>query len=265
MRQESHLYPGFRHAGSLASVAIQREIQGSLLSSLDVSRILIVGSGFGEEANILVKYLGDAVMKLHLSVVDLTDVYRQLCAQPFLRHLISKLRFYHIDLLESQKIDGFGKFDIVQCGFVLHDFQPFYKNHAIDVLASSVRVGGYVLISDIFLSAENSVSDILEIYQGFITEAEDALKDGNLNPDAFAELVGDGKCMGLKRSKREALYRIRDFFETRDSMIGRAKLTGLKLVEICHNPICSYMSMLLFKRIGLRDEAVIFDECNDVV
>ncbi|MGH9194564.1 MAG: hypothetical protein ACRD1T_02340, partial [Acidimicrobiia bacterium] len=56
MNNESHLYPGFAHAGALPSVGTQRCIQGRLLAELPVRKMLVVGSGYGEELDALLGF-----------------------------------------------------------------------------------------------------------------------------------------------------------------------------------------------------------------
>ena len=248
MTQVSHLSPGFRFAGALSSVAVQRVLQGVLLSSYTVESLLVVGSGFGEEADVLVRHLDEASPPPFLTAIDLANVSHSLREKPNLGCLGARLQFQQTDLLETSLLKKYGEFDVVQCGFVLHDFPPDAKDAAVTTLAAAVRSGGYVLISDIFLLSPMNAREVWFLYQGFLQEATAALQLGRLTPESFDALVGDGVRMGLARSLREAIRGERDYFETREALINRALRAGLEIVRVDCNPMNKRMSTLLFRR-----------------
>jgi SAM-dependent methyltransferase len=248
MTIKCHLYPGFRHVGALASINAQRLVQGGLLRDVAPKSLLIVGSGYGEELDLLVACQPSIDNWSILSIIDLADVHGDLASQPHLAELKRKPSFRRLNLLDAAELQEFGAFDCVQCSFVLHDIFPHEKDRALRALAESVRRGGHVLVSDIFVQLPEDANEISEIYDGFIHEAEAAFREGGLREDEFHALVGDGNARGLKRSRREAVRGERDFFEPLDVLLERARRVALTLVDVIQNPLNARLFVLLFSR-----------------
>ena len=250
----SHLYPGFKHAGALESVQAQRILQGGILWRLAPRKLLIVGSGYGEELNEFLGFQRSTDVCGDLSIIDLADVRSELTLQPHVVRLNSKISFRQLDLLQADELDGFGAFDIIQCGFVLHDIAPHEKDRAFENLANAIAPGGHVLVSDIFVESPGDVGEISGIYDRFIHEGEVALREGRLCDHEFQALVGDGIAMGLKRSRKESVRGERDSFEPLGVLLERARRAGLALVDLTPNPLNKHLFVLLFAHGGDRGQ-----------
>lgn len=245
----SHLYKGFRHAGTLASIQAQRDLQRRALACLHGTRLLIVGSAFGEEANHL---LYGTSRWLRVVAIDLVDVASQVFQQPVLLMLGWRFGFYRCDLLDTFKLHEYGSFDVVQCGFVLHDMPSREKDRAIRQLAYAVRPGGHIIISEIFSSTGgDQTSNAAAVYDTFLREATTARDLSRLRSSDFDELVGDGVKPGLLRSREEAVQGNRDFFEPLAETIERARCAGLRLKKVAVNPVNRDLCVLLFGRARL--------------
>jgi len=248
MFPETHLYEGFRYVGALPSIATQRQIQASILENINRANLLVVGCGFGEEIDQILSHRQTSANILGVTAIDLADVEPYLFEQPNISSLGKKFTFKKHNIFDIDELDGFGKYDIVQCGFVLHDFQPDQKEIAIALLASAVRLGGYVMISDIFTSTQQTPSKSAEIYDNFIREAYTATQMGHMKKSEFEALMGDGECLGLKRTRFEAVNGERDYFEPVNILVERAKRVGLKIVQIIENPQNEHLSICIFVR-----------------
>ena len=257
----THLYAGFRHAGALASVHAQRDSQRRVLALLPGARLLIVGSAFGEEANCI---LYGTSRWMTVVAIDLADLASQVRRQPGLSALGSRLSCGQCDLLDAHTVQGYGGFDVAQCGFVLHDVRPQEKQHAMRQLAFAVRPGGHVIVSDIFSPMDQrQVSHAARVYDVFLREAVTARYLGHLTSRDFDELVGDGGGPGLLRSREEAVQGSRDFFESMEETIARARCEGLLLQGVGRNPSNADLAVLLFRRVDLRRER--WTEAEEVV
>lgn len=248
MTSQSHLYQGFRHVGALSSVHFQREDQKTLLASLPGSRLLVVGSGYGHEAEHILDSDSQLRDLLDVTIIDLVDVSVELLQRSGLSMLNSKLRFNQRDILDASRVDGYGMFDIAQCGFVLHDIRPNEKDRAMQQLAGAVRGGGHIIISDIFSLGSGAHQVALDVYDSFIRETIAARAVGRLSTDAYDELMGDGACSGLLRSREEAISGVRDYFESVAELIARALRAGLRLVSVSRNPDNKFLAVLVFVR-----------------
>ena len=248
MNSQSHLYEGFRFAGALESVAEQRTAQAHILSNCTCTSVLVVGGGFGEETDVLMSAINKAGNPPNLTVIDLADVSAELRSQPFLRQLGPRLRFSQIDLLDAPDLPGYGGFDLVQCGFVLHDFAPCTKDAAVATLAGSVRPGGHVLISDICVRLSAGTEEVDGVYSRFLEEAWSALNEGRLTEGGYSALVGDGIREGLERSRRDAFLGERDHFEDCHDVVRRALRAGLELVRVNRNSVNERLFVFLFRR-----------------
>lgn len=247
----SHLYAGFRCAGALPSVHAQREFQRQVVELIPGEDLFIVGCAFGEEANHI---LSATDRWRNVLAIDLADIGTVLAWQPALSSRVSGLRWYNSNLLDAPQLPGYGTFDAVQCGFVLHDVPPSAKERAIGYLASAVRIGGHVIISDIFVQPHRDrASNTEDIYDAFLCEASAALEQGSLSLGEWHALVGDGLEPGLLRSRHESLEASRDYFDSIELTVARAESAGLDLQDLFHNPINEHLSVLVFRRTGLKD------------
>jgi len=244
----SRLYRGFRLAGALSSVKAQREYQKLVLASLPGSRLLIVGCGFGDEAEQLLSDKSCIQKWSDITAIDLADVSGELRRHEHLSMLTDKLRFHQCDLLEACCLDSYGFFDIVQCSFVLHDIRPSEKGTAMERLAAAVRYGGHIIISDIFPLRGLKNQNARDVYDTFIYEALDALAVGRISSVELNELLGDGTCSGLLRSREEAIQGTRDFFESTYEIVGRAFSAGLSLISLARNIDNENLAVLVFVR-----------------
>lgn len=206
----THLYPGFRYAGALASIREQRECQRNVLQGLSGTSLLIIGCAYGEEAN---RIVGNASRWTSVSTVDLADVTATVIRQPGLMELGRRLRCWQKDLLDIQTIEGYGHFDVAQCGFLYHDIRFEEKQEAMRKLAGAVSPDGHMILSEIFCPGDHSeVSDTVRVYDSFLSEAAAARDKQRLTSTEFTELVGNGETPGLLRSRSEAAEGGRDYF-----------------------------------------------------
>ncbi len=253
---ESHLFRGFRFAGRLPSIEAQRNIQSSLISELirdyQIGLFLSIGCAFGNELNEFYASC-EHFRSLDVVAIDLADVNRELHSQAFARALGQRLEWEQLDLLDIRSLPRYGMFDIVQCGFVLHDICPPDKEQAYQVLADSVRLGGWLILSDMFPLFSDSpsgiakeyVSEVKKLYESFIAEANSARERGILSADEWNALVGDGHSPGLKSNLHEALTGSRDFFETQSQTERRLVQAGLVIERVIQNPINSRLAVIL--------------------
>ena len=256
---ESHLFRGFRFAGRLPSIKAQRNIQSHLICELirdyQIRVFLSIGCAFGDELNEFhtsCKHL----RSLDVVAIDLADVNRELHRQAFARALGQRLLWKQVDLLDIRSLPRYGIFDIVQCGFVLHDICRPDKEQAYQVLADSVRSGGWLILSDMFPMFSDSqsgivreyASEVKKLYESFIVEANSARERGILSSDEWTALVGDGHSPGLKSNLHEALNGSRDFFETQSQTERRLVQAGFVIERVIQNPINSRLAVILASR-----------------
>jgi hypothetical protein len=255
---ESHLYSGFKYASYLPSIRVQRFIQRRILHGLlhqnGNASLLSIGAAFGDELNELLAGVENEDLKVY--AIDLAYVNEEIYEQPFAIKLGKRFQWLQIDLLEAESIDGFGKFAVTQCGFTLHDIQPNDKKRAFMVLANSVREGGWIILSDIFITnpaAEdfNSPSykaEVDSIYSFFLGEASDAHAKGILDERGLAALIGDANYPGLRRSLADALKGSRDFFETLTQTQQRLTSAGLIVQQVISNTVNPKLAVVLARR-----------------
>lgn len=245
---DSQLYTGFRYAGSLPSIRCQRQVQAHVLSSLAPRSILVIGCAYGDELRQLISRVDIEDPRLTVTATDLCDVEAELREHQFARDLGSRLRWARINLLDSEQLPGYGHFDLVQCGFVLHDIPWELKDRAMEILAGAPHRRGHVLISEIFVVGSSGyASQVTEIYDGFLREAHASLTSGALEEHCWRLLVGDGQSPGLLRSKEQAVCGSRDFFETLPSLLGRAKGCSLKERRVIRNKVNDRLAVALLR------------------
>lgn len=247
----SHLYPGFRYVDRLPLVIAQRNVQrqiiGDLLVNKNIRSILSIGCGYGDE---LASILPDDIDSLHVCAIDVADVEKDLRLNGFAKRLNSRLIWCRLDLMDLTSVPWYGEFDLIQCGFVLHDVEHGQKNHAVRLLSRAVKLGGHILVSDIFLSGNVKFEfQVRNIYDAFLAEANAALKLGTLTPNQWRMLLGDGDQLpGLLCTKEEACVGNRDFFDNDDTWTQRALEVGLSFVRRERNPLNPMLRIDLMKR-----------------
>lgn len=262
MKPDSHLYEGFRFAGALSSIATQRKMQREILISSGARHLLSIGCGFGEELECLLSNRDEANSAFRVVGTDIAPVEGAVSAQPSVAMLGKRFEFSAINLLDIDSLSGFMAFDLVQCGFVLHDIEPGKKDYALDLMARAILPAGLVMVSDIFLTRGDIRAESQEIYDCFITEASEALDEGRLDHSQHRALTGDGTSSGLIRARLDAVSGKRDHFEKPSSLIDRARKAGLVLQQIWKNPRNERLQVLTFSRafeelceIGVTDKA----------
>lgn len=254
-----HLYPGFRHAGRLPSIASQRKIQRDIINDIMeehcVDSILSVGCAYGNELDeILSLKQGSDVL---VCAIDVVDVHDEIYKLGVAKKLGTRLEWSQIDLLDAHSLTSYGTFSVVQCGFVLHDIDYNQKAIAYTVLAHALRPGGWLVFSDIFpthpssrihTNIEDYRSEVTFVYNSFIAEANNAKRQGILSEDEWQDLVGDEHRPGLKNTLRGAITGSRDFFETLPETKRRLVQAGFFVEEVITNPINSRLAVIVASR-----------------
>jgi SAM-dependent methyltransferase len=248
---ESHLYEGFRYASALSSIGAQRDIQKRLLRELQPREILVIGCAHGDELSHIVSDIDIGNSEISVAAIDLSDVREPLYSHEFARLLGSRLQWRQLDLMKAAELPAYGRFDVVQCGFVLHDIPWELKDRAMGVLLDALRPGGHLLISEIVAKPDCDYrSEIGGIYDVFVDEANEALNSGLLDQDGWRQLVGNEAGPGLLQSKAKALQEGRDYFDTLDTLIGRAEDAGLRTQGVIWNDINDRLAVAVLKREG---------------
>lgn len=244
----SHLYAGFKFAGKLQSVEMQRRLQAGLVAMVPSQKLLTVGCGYGEELKQLLGGLKLDDPDVDVTAIDIADVRGSLQSYGYARQLGERFRYGQLDLIGLEQLSEFGNFDIIQCGFVLHDISWSFKDKAISSLGRAVHAGGYQIISDIFVATGvDKRSEATLIYDRFLREADASRRAGTLSDEGWNELVGDGESPGLRRSKREAVAGDRDFFDTLPDMLERAKRCELQVCRVIENPVNDRLAVVLMR------------------
>jgi 2-polyprenyl-3-methyl-5-hydroxy-6-metoxy-1,4-benzoquinol methylase len=247
--EESHLYHGFQFVGVLRSIRGQRRIQAAIIRGLRVERLLVIGCGYGDELAVLLGRLNLQDPFVRVNAIDLAPTGESVKSKDFARRLGSRFEFATLDLMDLAGLQGYGQFDVAQCGFVLHEIPYSLKEQALKILSASVRPRGHVIISDIFNSDTGSyTSEVAKIYDAFLREANCALSQGALQQHEWRSLLGDGSCPGLLLSKAEAVAGSRDYFETLACMVGRAARNGLDVCRIVSNPFNPWLYVIVTHR-----------------
>lgn len=245
----SHLYPGFRHASALRSISEQRRIQNEILRSLRPRRLLSVGCAHGDEIRELLRCIDLLDERFYVSAIDVCDVEDVLWTHSFARDLGERLAWKQLDLLHAAELPGYGNFDIVQCGFVLHDVPWGMKNDAFAILLRALRRGGHLLVSEIVAKPDRSyAAEVADIYDAFIDEAAACRKAGALDANSWQAFVGDGEPPGLLHSKASALGENRDFFDTQAALIDRAESAGSQVQRIITNTVNERLIVAVLRR-----------------
>jgi SAM-dependent methyltransferase len=216
------------------------------MSALQPTRVLSVGCGFGDELDHLLANVNVENPSFRVTAVDIVDVGSHVLSQRFAARLGTRLTWRRYDLNSVWQL---GEFDVVQCGFVLHDVPSSGKLQALESLARAVAPGGYLIISDFFLHHMNDIpGQKLAAYNLIIEEAVQALDSGDLNQLELQELLGDGVGPGLLATRAHAVLEERDFFDTVPLLMERASHFGFHLVQIHRNQFHEWLAVLVMQR-----------------
>jgi SAM-dependent methyltransferase len=219
------------------------------MPALDPARVLAVGCAYGHELDLALSRLDLADSRVAVTAIDVAEVERDLRACKFAKRLGERLHWRRLDLLDCHLLEDYGAFDVVQCGFVLHDIKPAAKERALATLARALRPGGFFVLSDFFICGEdNAAAQTDEIYQQILDEALDSFKDGRLESSELAMLLGDGLGPGLLSTKEEAFRGHRDFFDSVPRMLDRAARSGLECLRVVRNPLNQWLAILVMRR-----------------
>lgn len=244
----SHLYPGFRYAGSLPSVFEQRKLQAQMLAELQPKRMLVIGCGYGDELVTLLSGLRLDDGGLSVTAVDLADVGECLGGHDFARSLGARFEFAHLDVLQCGTLVTYGQFDVVQCGFVLHDIPYAKKDEVLALLSSAIVPGGYLILSDFFAGNHALNAELECVYNAFIDEGHQLIRTQALREEKWLLLAGDGEMPGLLRSRRDALVGLRDYIDEQGQFAKRLRAVGLQICEVLPNPVNHRLSVVVARR-----------------
>jgi len=246
---KSHLYEGFQFAGELSSVREQRKLQAALVARLQPGKLLVVGCAYGEELASLLGALDLENSRVSLTAIDLVDTEASLRRFQYAQTLDRRLEFKRLDLFRSEELADYGRFDLVQCGFVLHDIPYSLKDRAIGVLAQAVRPGGYVVLSDMFATGSTDARvELTHVYNDFLREGELAVCSGDLGLEQWQLLAGDGITPGLIRARAEAKDGARDHIDRFEKCTARVVRCGLIVLDTVINSVNPRLAVILGRR-----------------
>jgi SAM-dependent methyltransferase len=218
-----------------------------MFADLRPKSVLTVGCAYGDELAVLLR--GMALSQMSVTAVDLANTARALYCFGYAQVLCPRFTFQRLDLLRAWHLSGYGRFDVVQCGFVLHDIPYPMKDHAVAIIAKSVAPGGYAVLSDFFSVRNVDIETSLRhIYDGFIFEGKAALGHGRLKSDEWDLLAGDGTQPGLLRCRRQAMAGGRDYVDDLRTFAGRLRQAGLQMCHITLNMASSQLAVILARR-----------------
>lgn len=261
MISQTHLYRGFRHVGLLPSIMFQRQAQKKSIKESchqdNKITMLFIGCGYGEELDALLSGHESNAMVSNIIAIDIAPVESYLLDQPFVTQKNLALIWRQLNLFNIHENPEFGHFDLVQCGFVLHDIEFSNKQSAFDIIGKAVRPGGRVIVSDIYVSESALHQDALDdsymqevgcIYDRFLNEVQQVFKAGCLLEEDMNELLGNGQTPGLLKTSKDAMDGKRDFFDSIAQTVARMRQSGLEVDEIICNPHNDKLAVLLAHR-----------------
>ena len=261
MIKKSHLYPGFRHVGALASVSAQRQLQCSLIKHLTLNftsqaNLLSVGTAYGDELDFFAR---EGALNSYIQIVGIDiigDVEKDILSQPNLARYHGRISFKQTDLKQLPFPFTKNYWDFIQCGFVLEDIEYQNKQNVYDRLFSSLKDGGTILISEMFLDnrkRENGTEDlrkhmVTDLYDKFLSEANDSLRNGSLSSEEYELLCGDDVMPGLHLTKTMSVNGERDFFETKEQFEVHLFDAGFQEITYHSNPINSFLGVIIARK-----------------
>ena len=244
----SHLYQGFQYAGKLQSIEYQRMVQKNIILTIRPCNILSVGCAQGDEIETILNNESIKTTCCNVTAIDIANVWSELSSKKIVKTIGKRFSWQLMDLLECNNLHDYGQYDVVQCGFVLHDIPYELKNIALYKLSKAVAHRGYLIVSDFFFTyVRNYKEQISTLYDNFIQEAQQAMPIGRLSPLAYHQLVGDGTEAGIYRTRQEAMQGDRDYFDDMNTFMSRVNRLQLKIIGVYQNPLCSFAKVILLQ------------------
>jgi ubiquinone/menaquinone biosynthesis C-methylase UbiE len=253
----SHLYDGFVLADRLPSISFQRGIQRKLLDTIPVTspaRVLSIGCGFGGELD---QVFEPYFTKQHCEsfvAVDISSLSGRCLHGRLAQALGKRFHWYEMDFLEflaSECGHNNKPFDLIQCGFFLHDIEWSEKDNALHAIRRACRSDGWLLLSDIFVCEDHQFhwreysKEVEALYDRFVSEAVQMHDAGVLSKEEYRDFVGDEAGSGLKQTQRDAVAGQRDFFESIETTISRLKRVGFRVGSITTNSLHQNLSVII--------------------
>jgi len=235
------MYPGFKFINKLPSINEQRLIQRKFLvhilasKQLKMIKFLSAGVGDGEELDFLFasSILKSAIAKV--ICIDILNSYFNPYSLSNLSNVLNKTAFIQEDVRNIQKRFNQGEFDIIQCGFLMHEIKYENKNDVLINFFNLLKPNGYLIYSDIFADNHKRqsldeellrIKSIERIYNSFIKEAIECVKNGAMASDEWNLLCGDGIKEGLLKSMKKAMDGLDDYYEPLDKARFRLRDCG---------------------------------------
>jgi ubiquinone/menaquinone biosynthesis C-methylase UbiE len=251
------VYSGFKYVGKLPSIEKQRILQKDLLDNFNCShkKFLQIGTGDGFEMEVLIQsnFFSHCNPTIYLCEVDLS--YFSKSSLPNLSRYSGQSEEIVCSVEKIEEIFPAATLDIIQIGFVMHDIEcPTEKDEAFASLFSILKPNGKLVFSDSFINniPQNSEeyektrkNQVASLYDFFIKEADDCLKNGGLNKSEYELLLGDGKTAGLVKTKADAIRGVRDFYEEIGTTIARLRKAGFEIMSVIDNPVHDALKIIV--------------------
>lgn len=255
---KSHLYPGYRIAEAVPSIFTQRLLQTQCLQSLSKEitpkgNFLTVGVAYGNELSFFI----DSIAFFAWQNIDAIDI-----ADDLEKHLdiLSKIinrrghfDYRQLDLRELDRHPRFGKWSLIQCGFVLQDIPYDEKLDVFKLLHDGLAKGGCLLLSEMFLSNEQTddalpdqqrIVNIRSLYDDFIGEAQECLENRIITQDQYNLLCGTLETDGLISSKHKAIQGFRDYFLSLEKHNNFLRKAGFVKMRFHQNTLNRFLGVI---------------------
>lgn len=255
---KSHLYPGYCIAEAVPSIFTQRSLQTQCLQSLSKEitpkgNFLTVGVAYGNELSFFIDSI-DFFAWQNIDAIDIADDLEK--HLDILSKIINRrghFDYRQMDLRELDRHPRFGKWSLIQCGFVLQDIPYDEKLDVFKLLHDGLAKGGGLLLSEMFLSNEQAdeaspdqhqILNIRSLYNQFIGEAQECLINGILTQDQYNSLCGTLETEGLISSKYQAVQGHRDYFlslEKHNFLLAKAGFVDMRCY---HNRLNRFLGVI---------------------
>ena len=253
------MYSGFKLIKKLPSINQQRLIERKVLENILVGkqpkeiRVISIGVGDGEELNFL---LASPIVKrvvAEIVCIDILGDYFHPCSLPKLKDLQHKVIFVQGDTRNLHRYFRKAEFDIIQCGFLLHELRYDDKNDVLLQFSDILKPSGYFVCSDIYMDnckRQDPIEDLQRIrnierlYNLFIEEATKCVKNRSMTQQEWELLCGNGVKDGLLRSMKRAVGGFDDYYEPLPASILRLGQCGFEKVRTNPNVKNEYLFVL---------------------
>jgi len=258
------MFFGFKYINKLPSMYEQRLLQRSLLEKIvgnqnNKLEFLIVGIGDGEELNYLISNQNTSKKINNIYCVDLLDAYFNPHLLPNINKILKKIVFLKENVLKIEKYFRNVKFDLIQCGFFMHEIEYKDKDRVLKLLNNLLKIKGFLICSDI--DADNIVRNdrvednkrkrnISTLYNTFIAEAKECFKNKIMNQEEFNLLCGNGSNNGLLFSKKRAINGLDDYYEPLKTLRNRIDRCGFTCEEISKNSKNRSLFVICARKLG---------------